>query len=73
MNPPLELFSVVALVQDLPKDGLVRGQVGTVVELLSPSLAIIEFADEQGRTYALPTLQSDQLMPLHYQRIAQAA
>jgi len=73
MSPTLELFSVVALVQDLPEDSLVRGQVGTVVELLSPSLAIVEFADEQGRTYALPTLQSEQLMLLHHQPIAQAA
>jgi len=73
MTPNLDLLSVVAVVQDLPEDGLVRGQVGTVVELLSPSLAIVEFADEEGRTYALPTLQSDQLMRLHYQPIAQAA
>ena len=73
MTPNLDLFSVVAVVQDLPEDGLVRGQVGTVVELLSPSLAIVEFADQEGRTYALPTLASDQLMRLHYQPIAQAA
>jgi hypothetical protein len=73
MTPNLDLLSVVAVVKDLPEDGLVRGQVGTVVELLSPSLAIVEFADGEGRTYALPTLPSDQLMRLHYQPIAQAA
>jgi hypothetical protein len=32
----IEMLSVVALVEDLPEEGLVRGQVGTVVESWAP-------------------------------------
>lgn len=44
----LELLSLVALLRDLPEHGLVRGQVGTVVELLSPVVAEVEFIDDEG-------------------------
>ena len=63
--PDLELLSTVALLEDLPRPGLVRGQIGTVIELLSPSIAIVEFCDNEGRTYALETLDSDVLLRLH--------
>ena len=33
--PELEMLSVVALLDDLAAEGLYRGQVGTVVEMLS--------------------------------------
>jgi hypothetical protein len=69
----IELLSVVALLQDLPEQGLVRGQVGTVVETLAPGVFEIEFCDEQGRTYAMASLKSDQLMRLHHEPIHQAA
>ncbi len=48
----MELLSEVAVLDDMPEKGLVRGQVGTVVELLAPSAAEVEFSDDQGRTYA---------------------
>jgi hypothetical protein len=32
----MELLSEVAVLQDMPEKGLVRGQVGTIVEVLSP-------------------------------------
>jgi hypothetical protein len=32
----MELLAEVAVLQDLPEKGLVRGQVGTIVEILSP-------------------------------------
>jgi hypothetical protein len=69
----MELLSEVAVLEDLPEKGLVRGQVGTVVELLSPSVAEVEFSDDQGRTYAMAALRSDQLILLHhrpYERVA---
>ena len=69
----MELLSEVAVLRDLPDRGLVRGQVGTVVELLSPSEAEVEFSDDQGRTYAMAALCSDELIRLHhrpYQRVA---
>jgi hypothetical protein len=58
---------VVALTTDVPDKDLVRGQVGTVVEVLGPELYEIEFSDEGGRTYAQLPLRGDQLLVLHYE------
>jgi hypothetical protein len=57
---------VVALLKDFPEHGLVRGQVGTVVELLAPSVAEVEFSGELGRTYAMVALRAEELMRLHH-------
>jgi hypothetical protein len=62
----LETLSEVALLRDLPEQGLVRGQVGTVVETLSPEAAEVEFVDDEGRTYAMVALRSDELIRLHH-------
>ena len=63
----LELLSVVALVKDLPEKRLRRGQVGTIVENLAPSIYEVEFSDEAGQTYASLALSADQLMRLYYE------
>jgi hypothetical protein len=65
-QPELEFLAVVALLKDLPEHGLVRGQVGTVVEPLAPDAAEVEFIDDQGQTYALVTLRAEQVMRLHH-------
>jgi hypothetical protein len=65
-NDTIDLLDVVALTADLPEKGLLRGQVGTVVESLSPGVFEVEFADDQGRTYAQLALKNDQLLVLHY-------
>ncbi len=62
----IKLLDVVALVEDLPDHGLVRGQVGAVVELLAPGVFEVEFSDDEGRTYALVSARADQLMLLRY-------
>lgn len=67
MNPEIRLLDVVALTKDLPDRGLQRGQVGTVVESLSPGVFEVEFVDNDGRTYAMLPLKSSQLLVLHYQ------
>ena len=69
----IEMHSVVALVQDLPEEGLVRGQVGTVVETWAPGVYEVEFCDDQGRTYAMVALKGEQLMRLHHEPVHQAA
>ena len=69
----LEYLSIVALLQDLPKQRLVRGQIGTVVEVYTPSVGEVEFSDQEGRTYALETLSSDLLMRLHDRPLEQVA
>ena len=66
MNPQLQILDVVALAEDLPERGLVRGQVGTIVEALAPGMFEVEFSDEQGRTYAALAIPGRQLIPLHY-------
>jgi hypothetical protein len=44
----IKLLDVVALTEDLPEHGLIQGQVGTVVEDLSPDAYEVEFSDDQG-------------------------
>ena len=66
MKTSIQLLDVVALTTDLPEEGLVRGQVGTVVEILSPDAYDVEFSDNDGRTYAQAALEGPQLMVLHY-------
>ena len=48
-----DLLSAVALLRDLPERGLVRGQVGTIVESLDEATALVEFSDDEGRAYAV--------------------
>ena len=62
----IRLLDVVALIADLPERGLLRGQVGTVVEILAPGAFEVEFSDDQGHTYAQLALRDSQLMVLHY-------
>jgi Domain of unknown function (DUF4926) len=69
----LEYRSVVALLQDLRDKGLVRGQIGTVVELYSPTVGEVEFCDQNGHTYALETLSSDLMIRLHDRPLEQVA
>lgn len=71
--PEIEMLSVVALLQDLPEHRLVRGQVGTVVEDLAPGVYEVEFCDDEGRTYAMASLKTGQIMRLHHEPIHDAA
>ena len=64
-----QLLGVVALTDDLPQRGLVRGQVGTNVESLAPDVFEVEFCDNDGRTYALLALEASQLMLLHHEPV----
>jgi hypothetical protein len=69
----MDVLSVVALLQDLPEEGLVRGQVGTVVESWAPGVYEFEFSDENGGTYAMIALKAGQLMRLHHEPANQGA
>jgi len=44
-----------------------RGQVGTVVINFEQQAFLIDFADEQGATYAMETVPKEHLTPLLYQ------
>ncbi|MGI8932984.1 MAG: DUF4926 domain-containing protein [Phormidesmis sp.] len=45
------------------------GQVGTIVEIYEGDVRryLIEFADLQGREYAMAILQIDEILALHYE------
>lgn len=63
----------VALTCDLPKHGLVRGDVGTAVLVHHNSVAFeVEFVGYDGHTVALLTLERDQVRPLQERDIPHA-
>ncbi len=62
----MNLYDVVALLDDLPTEGLKRGQVGTIVEEWQTDIYEVEFADTKGVTYAMIALRTDQLMILYW-------
>jgi hypothetical protein len=66
----VQLLDAVALTVDLPAQGLARGEVGTVVEILAPGVFEIEFCDDQGSAYAQTPVRENQLMVLHYRSAA---
>jgi hypothetical protein len=63
----IKLLDTVALLEDLPERKLKRGEVGTVVEVLSPEVYEVEFCDDEGQTYAELALRSELLIALHNQ------
>lgn len=71
MHPKPRLLDVVALLADLPEHGLVRGQVGNVVEILDGACEV-EFSDEAGKTYAEFAMKPAHLL-LPYHRPQRAA
>jgi hypothetical protein len=72
MASHIQLLDVVALTSDIPKKSLLRGQVGTVVDILGPGRYEVEFCDDGGHTYAQTALGDNQLLVLRY-RPEQAA
>ena len=68
MAETIRILDVVALTEDLPAQGLYRGQVGTIVEDLAPDVFEVEFCDNDGRAYAMLPLRANQLMVLRYER-----
>lgn len=67
MKNKVKLLDVVALTENLPEHKLERGQVGTVVEVLAPDVYEVEFADNDGRTYAELAVKEEKLLVLHYE------
>jgi hypothetical protein len=63
-DPELKLLDVVAIIEDALEHDLVRGQMGTIVEVFEPGEYLIEFSDTNGEMYALVSLRADQLMLL---------
>ena len=66
---PIKLLDVVALLDDKPAEGLVSGQVGTVVEALTPDVFEVEFLDANGRTIALGEFRRNELLLLRHEAV----
>ena len=64
----IKVLDVVALTEDVPKYGLRRGEVGTVVERWEDGAFEVEFSDDSGEAYAFVALRADQLMKLHFRK-----
>jgi hypothetical protein len=65
-NGEPSLLDVVALLTELPAEGLARGQVGTIVEQLDDETSLVEFSDDQGRAYAIAPCPRVELLVLHF-------
>lgn len=61
----IKLLDTVAVVEDVPDLGLSAGEVGAVVEELGSDAWEVEFVDPGGKTYAMHTLRTKQLIALH--------
>jgi hypothetical protein len=66
MEKAIQLLDVVALLENIEKQRVGVGQVGTVVEILDETVFEVEFCDNNGQTYAVLALGTDQLIPLRY-------
>jgi len=78
----LKLFDTIANIKPIPAQRLTLvepeyqyiqelpvGQVGTIVEIFEEESLhyLIEFADLQGREYAMAILQDHEILALHYE------
>lgn len=63
----------VALLSDLPKHHLVRGQVGVVQERVGVGLYMVEFADTTGAPHTRLTLHAHQMLLLQWHPTQQSA
>jgi hypothetical protein len=64
----IKLLDVVALTEDLPAEGLRRGEVGTVVENWADGVFEVEFSDDSGKAYAFAAITAKQLMKLYFRK-----
>ena len=67
MNQEIKMLDVVALLLDMPIEGLKKGQVGTVVEIFDKGMFEIEFVDKLGRTVAMLPIHKSAILLLQYE------
>jgi len=67
MEQKIQLLDTVALLHPIPNIGLKSGQVGTVVEIFGGDDFEVEFVDKQGRTVAMMSLKSADVLVLQYE------
>ena len=73
----IQEYDLVVIDRDIPATHketnqsilLRKGQVGTVLMDFDGEAYLIDFADQEGITYAMETVPAEQLIPLLYQPI----
>jgi len=81
MSAPIQMHDVVALLDDVSarhfETGhpllLRRGQIGTVVMTYGGTAFEVEFADRDGRSYAMLPVPAEKLIVLHESPVVAAA
>ena len=69
----IKLLDVVALTQDVPAHNLKRGEIGTVIEILSNGEAYeVEFSDDNGQMYKCLSFPASQLEVIHDEPISES-
>jgi hypothetical protein len=68
----IKLLDVVALTEDLPAEGLQRGEAGTVVEKWADGIFEVEFSDNNGKAYAFAAIDGDKLIRLYFRKADKA-
>ena len=69
----IKLLDVVALTRDIPEHNLKRGEVGTVIEILSNGEAYeVEFSDDNGQMYKCLSFDAPQLKVIHQEPISES-
>ena len=64
----IKLLDMVAVTENLPIEGLRRGEVGTVVEKWNDGVFEIEFSDDTGKAYAFAAVPAEKLMKLYFRK-----
>jgi hypothetical protein len=68
-----ELLAVVAILRDQPEHSLARGQVGTIVERLGDGAFLVDFCDQEGRSYAIAPFRAEELIRLRHTPLERVA
>lgn len=69
MKSSFKLLDSVAILKDVPAQGVVYGQVGTIVEVLGGDVFEVEFSDKRGQTISEFALGADDLLLLHHDAV----
>lgn len=69
MTDTFHLLDVVVLLSDLPAEKLRKGSLGTIVEIGPNNSYLVEFAGQNGVTYALPVITEDHILKIYQEPV----
>ncbi len=69
MIDTFHLLDVVVLLNDLPAEKLRKGSLGTIVEVFPNKAYLVEFADQNGVTYALPVVTEEHILKVYQEPV----